>query len=383
MARTFAPVTSPGAPEQAVPVERRAQRPRRRALRDHADDVREHRVARDALGLAVGTEAELRAGWAARRIEEAGHLDVAADACGVAQVAPAVECHGLLGSVIRDVRIRGEDRLAPGRNAVRQIRVAELRERLVADPQGPAAEALAAGNGEVPGEVELLALDAGAPERVEDLLEVGAAGVDPGVGLLVAERAEGWLGIEEVALRVAQVPERDDVALALVEILRRPDDQRDVARVRRVGVELGPDQLTLERARVDDDDRLGGVVGPLDVRDRHGTGAPERLGRVEARDLGHHHVARAEAVAPVVGRRADGLPEAVLRHPVLLEGEPLARGAGGIRVREVVVGPRIEAGRRIERIAGERAASRQQHERGSNRSNEHPCPHAAISVTSA
>ncbi len=133
--------------------------------------------------------------------------------------------------------------------------------------------------------------------------------------------------------------------------------------------------MALERARVDDDDRLAGVEGALDVGDRDRARARERLRRAESRHLRDDHVPGAEAVAPVVRRGADRLAEAVLRHPVVTQREPLAGRAGGIGAREVVVGPRIQARRRVERIAGERGAGRQQDERGSHRCDEHPCPH--------
>ena len=58
---------------------------------------------------------------------------------------------------------------------------------------------------------------------------------------------------------------------------------------------------------------------------------------------------------------------------------PTWRCRSGRRVgdREVVVRPRVEAGRRVQRVAGERAARWQREERGKNRTGEHPCTHGA------
>ncbi len=321
----------------------------------------ERRVARDPLRQAVRAEGELGAGRAARagrgsraratlpliRIESPRSRRPSASASSGSSSGRSgfgTNC-GSLPSGTRSARF-----VSPS-SANASSRMLER----------PAGEALAARDREVPGEVELLAPDARAPERAEDAARSARGGPrPPGCGLRSrSARNAGWAWRRR-PLRVAQVAQRDDVALALVEVHRRPDDQRHVARVGRVRVELGPDQLALERARVDDHDRLARVERALDVGDRHRAGA---RGRPRAcRGPGTFVTIMLPGLKPslaVVGRGADRLAEPVARHPVVAEREPLAGRAGGVGAREVVVRPRIEARRRVERIAGERA--RRQH----------------------
>ena len=183
------------------------------------------------------------------------------------------------------------------------------RERLVADLQSAAAQRLPLATVKSQARYSVAALDARPGRGVLNSCSkwVGALR-SPGPACGPVSRLERRLRLQRAAARVREVPERDDVALALVEVHRGTDDQRDVARVRRVGVELRPDQLALERARVDDDDRLSGVVGALDVGDRHCPCAAEGLWRVEPGHLRDDHVAGAEAVVPVVRPELTGFP---------------------------------------------------------------------------
>jgi hypothetical protein len=82
-------------------------------------------------------------------------------------------------------------------------------------------------------------------------------------------------------------PQGDDVARALVEVDRGPDEQVAVALalLGRVAVELGPYEVLGAGLGVDDHDgAVGGLRGGR-VVDRRRAGRPERLDRVEAGDL--------------------------------------------------------------------------------------------------
>jgi hypothetical protein len=121
----------------------------------------------------------------------------------------------------------------------------------------PLREALATGDGEVPGEVEALARDAGLVQLPEQLPEVGPPALDePLLRLLrVSVEAEVPACLQGPSARVLQVAQRDDVALALGEVLGRADDEDPVPGRVGVRVDLGPDEVALAGARVDDDDR--------------------------------------------------------------------------------------------------------------------------------
>ena len=87
-------------------------------------------------------------------------------------------------------------------------------------------------------------------------------------GGAVAEGRERGAGGDGAAVGAAQVAQRHDVAVALVAVHRRAQDQGPVGVGRRVGVELGPDRVPLPGLGVDDDGRLVGVGVPRDVGDR-------------------------------------------------------------------------------------------------------------------
>jgi hypothetical protein len=84
----------------------------------------------------------------------------------------------------------------------------------------------------------------------------------------VAVDAEGVAGLDRVVLIVLQVPQRNDVVAALLEVDRRTDDQVDLGavagaarvvalgRIDRVVVDLRPDRLALAGVGVDHDHRL-------------------------------------------------------------------------------------------------------------------------------
>jgi hypothetical protein len=339
------------AAEQAVAVERQ---PPRRGRRDRARDVADEVGVRDVAGgahrLAVRPEPEARPRRAAGLVEVAGHLDRALHAAAD---------HGVLGR--REVGDLGDREL--GRGAldleVAKVGVAEAAEGVVADAAQPVRQRVRARHREVPGEVQLAALDACALEPLEDVLHVRAAvleaqrvGLDP-----VAVPAKRGTRLERRAVGAAQVAQGDDVALAFAEVLGRVDQQRRVGGRRRVGVQLGPDQLPAQRACVDHQDRRTRVEGTGHVGDRDRAGLGEGGGRVEPRHLGHDRAAGAEAVGPVVVGRLDRRARRVRRHH-----------RGGQRemamVPEVVVRPGQQAARGVDRVAaGSVGGGRRGHER--------------------
>ena len=150
------------------------------------------------------------------------------------------------------------------------MRVSQRREGVVADVQLARGDVLVAGDGEVPGEVEVRATDPCAAQCREDRLEAGALGVDRAVvrGKLVAVVAEalrrgiGW------PARVLQVAQGDDVAVPGGEVDRRVDLEGGGRRGARVRVDLDPDRLSLAGRRVDHHDGRVGLRVAAQVVDR-------------------------------------------------------------------------------------------------------------------
>ncbi len=241
------------------------------------------------------------------------------------------------------------DRVA-GRRAldaqVAQAAVAELVEGAVADRQHALRQRPLARDREVPGEVEPAALEPRATQPAEDVLHLPASCLEgPRVGPdAVAVEPERPRRREDGAGGVAQVAQRDDVALALLEVLPRVDQERRLGGRPGVRVELGPDQLAPQRARVDDDDRLPAVVGARHVGDRHGAGLLERGRGVEARHLQHDRLPRREAVGAVVVARIDRGAAGVARHHRLGQRQVAVAA-------EVVARPREQAVGAAERVA--------------------------------
>ena len=295
-------------------------------------------------------------GRAAGRVEVARDRHRAADVArdllvGLRAVDEAlgdlVDRHAVLTGGVGD-RADLERRRVAGDLHVREVGVAELGEGVVADVEHAAGQRLLTGDGEVPGEVQAPAVDVRAGERAEQRLEV-VAPAWVGLGRAVAQRAEVGRGGDRVALRVAQVTQRDDVAVALAQVLRGPDEQR-AAVLRDAHVDLGPDHLALAAGGVDDDDRLVAVLVARDVGDRDGAGLLERRGRVEPRDLGDDQRAGAEAVGAVVVAGIDRLARDVARHGEQVEVDAAPGRRARVGLGEVVVGKRQHAHARVERV---------------------------------
>ena len=183
----------PGVAEQAVAVQRRPRRMRRRGgTRDVADERRLVGVAGDALREPVRTEAEARPGRAAGLVEVARDGHVALDAPAYVR---------LLGRRVVDDLV---DRVL-GRRAlhlqVAQVGVAELGEGAVADREHPSRQRALARHGEVPRQVEVLSLDPRPLEPPEDVLHVRAAALEGRIRRLgaVAVEAERERRVQQLA----------------------------------------------------------------------------------------------------------------------------------------------------------------------------------------
>ncbi len=333
-----------GPAEQAVAVERDARRWRRGRVKRRARDVAHERRARHAHPARQPAPVEAEAAARRARLREvARHRDVALDLARDAVV---------LGWGVVGDRVDEDGRRLAEHLEVLQVGVAERLEGVVADVEHAARQAALARNGEVPREVEAAALDAGLLQRLEHPLEALPALLDrprPGADA-VAIDAESAPCADRLPARVLQVAEGDDVALTLLEVARRADDQHAVLRLLRVRVELDPDRMPLARAGIDDDDRRALGQAAPQVRERRELAAVERVGRVEARHLRQHRAARAEAVGAVHVGRVDRLAVLVARHCGLPEREPTAGVRLLVALREEVVRPRELADGRIREV---------------------------------
>ena len=141
--------------------------------------------------------------------------------------------------------------------------------------------------------------------------------------------------------------------------------QRTGGVLRRVGVELGPDQVALARVRVDHDDGLVLVVRACEVGLGHEPRAVERGRVVEAGHLGHHDLAGREAVGGVVGLGVDRDAVLVARHLAGLQRQSAPGGRVVVALGEVVVGEGQQAGGRVDRVTAHgRAGGRAPRRRG-------------------
>jgi hypothetical protein len=282
-------------------------------------------------------------------VHVAGDGHVARDLAGDPRV--------VAGAVVGDLEV-GDRRRRALDLAIVEVRVSQLGEGVVADGEHAVAEVLAAGDGEVPGEIEVGAFDPGPLQVGEDRLHVASPALDRGLlgDQAVAVDPERVGRFDRRAARVLQVAEGDDVAVPLDEVLRGPDDQRDVLGVARrafgrVRVELRPDRPALVGGRVDDDHGLVrvGIAGDVTLGDE----AAVREGRrpIEARDLDDDRRAGAEAVVAVVLRRLHREAGDVPRHRQRVEVDPAPRGAGRVRAGEAVVGEGVETLGAVEEVA--------------------------------
>ena len=146
------------------------------------------------------------------------------------------------------------------RHRVLGRRIAEQVERLVADVQHALAEVAGAGDGEVPRQVQLVPLDAGAGQRAERVLHGVASRLElVGEADAIAVGEEHRPGFERVARGIAEVAQADDEPVALREDDERVDDEQAIGVDRSAGIELGPQRDSLAGIDVDEHDRA--VVG--------------------------------------------------------------------------------------------------------------------------
>ena len=183
-------------------------------------------------------------------------------------------------------------------------------------------------------------------------------------GQPVAQAPEGRARPQGAAVGPSQPPQGHDVAVALGEVDGGVDEQVAGRVARRGVVDLGPDGMTAAGLRVDHDDRgaLVAVAGQVGLRHRAGPGQGGVA--VEAGEPRHEGRARAEPVGGVVVRGRDRDALRVAGHVRVGEVEPPPGGRAGVRPREVVVGPREQAGGRVDRVAARRPRPRCEGERG-------------------
>ncbi len=237
--------------------------------------------------------------------------------------------------------------------------VAEAQQRVVAGRDRAVAEAVLAGDREVPGHVQVRALEAVRLERRDQALHVRAPALDRGLlgDQPVAVDAERQRRLDARARGVLEVAERDDVAVPLLEVAGRADDQVRVRRVarlagdQRVGVDLGPDRVALAGLGVDHHDGLVVVVVGAEVVDRDDPRVVERGLRLDLGDLDDDHVAGAEAVGAQVVGVVDRHPVLVFRHRLQVQRQAPAGVSGAVGDREVVVRPRLQADGRVDEVA--------------------------------
>ena len=202
----------------------------------------------------------------------------------------------------------------------------------------PGGDLLIGADREVPGEIEVRAVDPGRAQVLEDPLEAAALLVDRGLagGQVIAVVAEALGRRDRLARGVLQVAQCDDVAMLGGEVLRRVDEQRGLLGGRGVRVDLDPDRPALAGGGVDHDHRGVAVgVSPLVVdRDRVRLGQRRRV--VETRHPQDDRLPGAEPVGSRVGGRVDVDVGGVGRHRIALEVDPPARVRarllGGIEV---------------------------------------------------
>ncbi|CAB4852999.1 unannotated protein [freshwater metagenome] len=213
--------------------------------------------------------------------------------------------------------------------------------------QQTAAEAVGAGHGEVPCQVQPGRTDAGGVERCEKIAE----GVGPlrGFGRSVEHRLERRCALNGPTVGVHQVAQGDDEVVALGKRLRWVHDQHLVVD-RPGGVEFGPIGNPCAGVGVEDHDRCvvvqrggdvgaGGDAGALDIEHRH-----ERQDRRP----------RGEAVCPVLIGEVDGHAVDVLRRSAVEDVQPAAGGRGVVGAGECIVRPGQQARPLVEWVAEQR-----------------------------
>src|SRR5439155_10903411 len=149
------------APEEPMPVEGRARAKYLptvdRAARYQAAEVRYRRVARDPRWHARARQVgHARARWAADRVQIARNREVAVHLSGDAVVLTVLAAVGAAGRVVRDAR-HCVLRRRPLDLEIGEVRVAELREGVVAHEEDALGEAALACDREVPGQEQVVA----------------------------------------------------------------------------------------------------------------------------------------------------------------------------------------------------------------------------------
>jgi len=318
-----------------APGRRRARRPRREGRCTRSSRSR----CRSRSGAPVGVERELATRGAAR-LQIAGHGEGAEHLAGDPSVFPG-------GKIVHLRHL--ERRRAPLDGEIGEVNVAELAEGIVAHAQHPRRYVLVAGDGEVPGEVQVGALDPCPVQGVEDPLEVRPPSLDrsPAGRQPVAVVAEALGCADRIAVGVLEVSQGDDKAVAGSQVGRRLDHERGALRRRRVRVDLDEDRCALSRMRIDQDDRRMGLGKAADAADRHRIGLFERLRVVEPRHAEHDRLPWAETVVEVIGVGVDRLAVDVLRHRGGLEIDPATGSGRGIGAGVKVVGERKETQRSV------------------------------------
>ena len=154
-----------------------------------------------------------------------------------------------------------------------------------------------AGYGKVPGQVEFAALDARLLQLAEHRLHGRTALLDGSVvgQGVVAKGAEHLGRRQQVTVAVPQVAQRNNVALAALELHHRADDERLFCRVIGVGVKLGEHQVLLTGAGADHHHRRIRRRGSGQIGNQRGAG----LRQVHIRNLCENHLRRREAVIAV------------------------------------------------------------------------------------
>src|SRR5205823_13513282 len=120
---------------------------------------------------------------------------------------------------------------------VAEVGIPQGGEGVVAHVEGTRGDVSVARDREVPGEVEVPALDSRLAQRVEDPLEVPAPPIDRRLprGQAVTVVAESRRRLDRGAAGGLQIAKRDDVPVSRGEVRRRVDQERGARGARRVG----------------------------------------------------------------------------------------------------------------------------------------------------
>ena len=349
---------------------------RDRAYERHVDGRDQRILCRQAVGPVKESRAQQRLvrqafdriffepQWLRRTVEIVGDGDRPFDLSLLTRIVADL---GHLGD--REARRHALD------DAVGEVGVTQLSERVVADVKHPLGEVALRCHREVPREEQLRAVERH-PARLLIVLDLGDDAVDVRAPRLVereiarrsravvAVRGELRAGRDSYAAGVFHVPQRDQVAMSFGKVDRRTQEEDPLVGCGpRVHVELGPEWPALSRRRVDHQDRrvrfqvpadvgdlVPRVVRPADARSGHALRAPRPM-QVEPRHEGQDLGPRREPVVAIPLGRVDRLTDDAARHLGQLEIDALPRRRGWVGACEVVVGERQQAERLIGLVA--------------------------------